>query len=332
MRKLLISFLCLFTIHQSYSQDPFYSQFYNSPLLLNPALTGVNYGNIRIIGQYKNYLASIDPFNTFGVSLDMSIMDKDQKPNFGGIGIMLLNSSSGAGQDILLANISFSYHLDIGAKNKNFLAFGIQGGLNQTNIDFSSLSTQSQWVPGFGRDPNLGNAEPTLDERMNLIDINAGILWYAFPTEKLSWFLGAAAYHINEPEGSLTGETSTLSRRWVFHTGSRIFTSQKFAIVPNIVFMQQNSLNLFYAGLSGEYGISSQMILSLGTWLRNTDALIFGAGIEYKQFNLGLSYDTILSDLKAATSNGGIEISITYNVQKSIPNVNKFQSNPSPSF
>ena len=40
------------------SQDIHFSQFYMSPLNLNPAMTGVMNGNIRLTGNYWNQWAS----------------------------------------------------------------------------------------------------------------------------------------------------------------------------------------------------------------------------------------------------------------------------------
>ena len=41
------------------SQDIHFSQFYMSPLNLNPAMTGVMNGNIRLTGNYWNQWASV---------------------------------------------------------------------------------------------------------------------------------------------------------------------------------------------------------------------------------------------------------------------------------
>jgi hypothetical protein len=51
----------------------------------------------------------------------------------------------------------------------------------------------------------------------------------------------------------------------------------------------------------------------LGGWYRSNDAMMFTAGIEYKGFRVGVSYDYNTSSLKTASnSNGGFEISLRY--------------------
>ncbi len=58
------------------AQDIHFSQFYMSPLNLNPALTGVMNCNMRVVGNYRNQYASIlksNAFNTYSVSYDQKI-------------------------------------------------------------------------------------------------------------------------------------------------------------------------------------------------------------------------------------------------------------------
>ena len=53
MKKLYFSLLACFTIWAAGAQDVHYTQFYNSPLTTNPALTGVFNGSYRIGAIYR---------------------------------------------------------------------------------------------------------------------------------------------------------------------------------------------------------------------------------------------------------------------------------------
>src|SRR5438067_13574700 len=57
----------------SFAQDIHYSQFYASPLTLNPALTGVNECNYRANAMYRNQWSSVssNPYQTPSVSFDI---------------------------------------------------------------------------------------------------------------------------------------------------------------------------------------------------------------------------------------------------------------------
>ncbi|MFM9911534.1 MAG: type IX secretion system membrane protein PorP/SprF, partial [Chitinophagaceae bacterium] len=57
------------------AQDPNFSQFFVSPLTLNPALTGKFNGDFRIAGNYRDQWPSISKaFITSTVSLDGPIL------------------------------------------------------------------------------------------------------------------------------------------------------------------------------------------------------------------------------------------------------------------
>jgi type IX secretion system PorP/SprF family membrane protein len=331
MKKLLFfSLLAVALSLTGYAQDPYFSQFYNSPMLLNPALTGISYGDVRFIGHYKKYLTTIEPFETYSFTADMSFLEGKPTPGFGGVGLMVMNNVSGA--DLRNTQImgSLSYHISMGRAGNKFLALGFQGGLNQTELGFGGLSTQSQWVTSVGLDPSLANGEPVSGGKISLVDFQAGMLWYAFPSEKVSWFIGAAAYHLTEPKGSFTGAPSTLSRRYVAHAGFRAEVGSKIALVPNAVFMQQNGVNVITAGMALEYRFNTDVSLQISSWLRNTNVTIFGGGLDYKNISVSLSYDMLVSDLSDLTDRGGFEFSLTYYVRKKLPSTNKLSANPNP--
>lgn len=318
------------TCYKGYGQDPYFSQFYNSPMLTNPALTGISYGDIRFIGHYKNYLATIEPFQTYSFTADMSLLEGRPTPGFGGVGLMFMNNVSGADLRNTQVMASLAYHIAVGKAGKTFLALGVQGGVNQTELGFGGLRTQSQWVTNVGVDPSLANGEPVTGGKISLVDYEAGLLWYSFPSEKVSWFIGAAAYHLTEPEGAFTVASSTLSRRYVGHAGVRAEMGTKVAISPNAIFMQQNGINVITAGMSLEYRFTTDMALNVSSWIRNTDVTIFGGGLDYKSISVSLSYDMLVSDLSDVSDRGGFEFSLTYYVRKHLPSTNRLSANPNP--
>lgn len=69
--------LILFLVPLSvFTQDIHFSQFYMSPLNLNPALTGVMNCKMRFVANYRNQWAPVlksKSFNTFNMSFDQKI-------------------------------------------------------------------------------------------------------------------------------------------------------------------------------------------------------------------------------------------------------------------
>lgn len=331
--KVLIIFLIAIHGIKCHAQDPFFSQFYNAPLTLNPALTGISYGNIQVTTNYRNHLSTFDPFETYAFSVNMSMLENQLNNDFAGLGVLMVNDVSGIGLKNLKAMLSMAYHKSLGPSGNHYLTFGFQGGIDQTNLDFGNLSTQSQWVDGAGRDQSLANGESFMGDNAVLMDFQAGLMWYSFISDKTTLFSGAAVYHITEPEKSVLSENSKLSRRYVVHGGGKFGVGAKVHIVPNLVFMQQSSSNVINTGLLLEYNLAANnqnQIVTAGAWLRNTDAVIANIGLEFKNFQLGLSYDLIISDIQTVTNKGGLEISLNYNFRKSISTPTKLISNPNP--
>src|SRR6187549_4151832 len=91
MRKYLTAVIvCVILSNTSFGQDPNFSQFFVSPLTLNPALTGKFNGDFRIAGNYRDQWPAISKaFITSTVSFDMGILDgRLPQGDTWGIGLM----------------------------------------------------------------------------------------------------------------------------------------------------------------------------------------------------------------------------------------------------
>ena len=66
----------------AHAQDIHFSQFYASPLTLNPSLTGNFDGLMRFGGNYRNQWASVSvPYSTASVYTDLNMLrDKMERP------------------------------------------------------------------------------------------------------------------------------------------------------------------------------------------------------------------------------------------------------------
>ena len=73
--KIVVVILCPTIL---YGQDIHFSQFFSSPATLNPASTGVNVTDFRVVYNFKNQWKSIaNPYKTHAFSYDMPFL-KDQ--------------------------------------------------------------------------------------------------------------------------------------------------------------------------------------------------------------------------------------------------------------
>ena len=63
-----------------YSQDPHFSQYYETPLQINPAMTGVN-GDLRVLANYRDQWRSVSkPFTTYAFSIEAKMKSSRWKP------------------------------------------------------------------------------------------------------------------------------------------------------------------------------------------------------------------------------------------------------------
>src|SRR5436853_6938673 len=81
------------------AQDPHFSQFFASPLTLNPALTGKFDGTLRVAGNYRNqWPAFNNVYTTSTLSVDFSILNKVlPETDTWGVGIIALTDKAGGG-------------------------------------------------------------------------------------------------------------------------------------------------------------------------------------------------------------------------------------------
>jgi len=72
---LTLTVALLFNLPAANAQDPGFSQFFASPLTLNPALTGKFNGVVRVAGNYRNQWPTINnAFITSTISVDAPIL------------------------------------------------------------------------------------------------------------------------------------------------------------------------------------------------------------------------------------------------------------------
>ena len=73
------------------AQDPHFTQYFASPLTLNPALTGLTQGDLRLAANYRSQWSSVssNPYVTGTISFDMAAM-KGTLDNGDAVGIGLL--------------------------------------------------------------------------------------------------------------------------------------------------------------------------------------------------------------------------------------------------
>ena len=318
MRKLIIfTIAVLLTINVS-AQDPHFSQFFASPLTLNPAFTGKFDGQFRLAANHRDQWPSIPKaYVTSSASVDFSILkNKLPEGDVFGVGISgLSDQSADAALKLNYGSASLSYHKSLDENGYNTIGAGFQATYSSAILDFTKLTFEDQLTQnGFTgvTAENLNNGS-----NQNYVDVNAGLLFSGSSDGNNNYYIGASVYHINRPNLSFIDKVWNLSPRITFHGGGTFPITDMLSINTSAIHQIQNkaSETLIGAAVSANLNTDTDNPSSVyaGAWVRIKDAIIPYVGIEIGGLRIGASYDINTSGLKAATlSRGGSEFSIIY--------------------
>jgi type IX secretion system PorP/SprF family membrane protein len=331
MKKIFFTLtICVAITAVSTAQDPNFSQFFASPLTLNPALTGKFDGVFRFAANYRNQWPSIsNAYTTMTASLDMGIM-KNRIPETDQFGIGLMAYSDKAGDGALNSTfygLSFAYHKGLDENGYHQIGAGFQGTYMNKRLNTSKLTFQDQLTP-FGFTGITGESFSSQQVNLNYFDLNAGFIYNGSSNGYNNFYVGASMYHINRPKESFQKGNFVLNPRTTIQAGGKIPAgTYSYLHFAGNYSMQAKAHNAMI-GAAYSLNVNNDEIdptnVYLGAWYRLGDAAIPYIGLEFGEWHFGASYDVNISKLKAASnSRGGVEISLIYIKKYTDPNMKK---------
>lgn len=323
MKKLFITlFILAGLVKGVIAQDPNFSQFFASPLTLNPALTGKFDGIFRVAGNYRNQWPEINnAYITKTVSGDFHLL-KNNLPDIDRWGVgafgMLDENGNGALKTTQIA-LSTAYHKGLDENGYHQIGVGFQGSYTNKRLDITKLDFEDELTP-LGFTGNTGEIFSQSGLEVKYFDLSAGMLYNGTTNGYNNFYLGASMYHINRPKETFQGGEFYLNSRTTLQGGGRLPMGQYNAVhfSANYSF-QANANNLMFGGayaLNLNYDEQNPTNVYFGAWARFNnvaDAVIPYIGLEFGEFHLGASYDLNISSLQPASNmRGGIELSLIY--------------------
>lgn len=315
------------------AQDIHFSQFYLSPLNLNPAMTGVMNCNVRLVANYRNQWASVlksNAFNTYSVSYDQRV--PVGRYDFFGIGGSLWGDKAGELDFATMqGRLSLAYSKKMGGyrSKAHYFVVGADAGVSQRSIDFLNARYGDQHDQNGGFDPTAPTNENFQNSNFLFADVSAGLLWFTVFDQDNNLYIGGAYSHLNRANQSFDdSEYEGLYSRFTGHAGGEFMMTNTLGLVPGIIVLAQGpsfqlntgtSLKFLLGGNRREY-----QAFQIGAWLRMTnhyskttapDAFILSTRFDYNDFSLGFSYDINVSSLRpASNSNGAFEFALVYKI------------------
>ncbi len=291
----------------AHGQDPSFSQFYSSPLNINPALTALINNDWRGIANIRvEWVTPANPYNTSTISFDSKILkDKIPENSIFGLGGMLMYDQAMAGVlKSTYASLDASYNIKIGEKSGDSrLGMGVGLTYGDKHIDFSQLTFQQQFT-GTGFDTNLPTGETALTNIKPYVSVSAGLV-YSFSTQWTNLDIGAAAYHLNKPKQTVVDDPNQfLAPRYVVHANYENYLTDKLILFGNGIYQTQAKASYFSVGGGAGYFVSNEgeedLIVNFGLWYWSNNAVVPYLGMVYRNLQLGLSYDITISKLSSA--------------------------------
>lgn len=334
--------LCIFLIlfvasYKLEGQDAHFSQFYASPLTLNPAIAGTYTGTYRISTIYRDqWRGALDnSLKTFAASGDVKFnLNFGQKsmPDIVGVGITFFGDRVPTfdfnTNQIMLTG---AYHKALDRKTKQYIGIGVQGGILQRSINYEDLSFQDQFnsIDGF----TLPTGENLPPNNRAFADLGLGLYYSVSPNKNVSFHAGLGYFHLTKPNISYYNipdiinpsviKTDTLQAKWSFHTGASFLVTDRLYIQPRFNSLIQKPHTEVNLGATFRYKISKTegKYLLAGPYIRGVknynnfgiESVIAMAGFEMNNFIIGISYDqnlkNLITDRKSLSS---FELSIIY--------------------
>lgn len=304
-----------------FAQDIHFSQFFEAPLLRNPALAGLFTGDIRFQAVYRNQWQSVTvPFQTTSLNGEFKL-PIGKSEDYITIGGQILYDKAGT---IAMTSThvlpAVNYHKSLSAERNMYLSLGFMGGLVQRRLDRSKITTNSQY-DGSGYNGGLPDGETFTTPSYSYFDGTAGM---SFNTQvgdnpDNNFFAGIAYHHFNKPSNiSFYGNNKVaLSPKWVYSGGVRMSTSESSYFTVQADYSKQGPASQMIAGglftKKLDDDVDPNYLLHGGMFVRLKDAIIPVAKLEVRPLSISVSYDVNVSKLSGASrARGGIEMALSY--------------------
>lgn len=329
MKIFYITLLILAASLASTGQDIHFSQFFNTPLPVNPALTGFMKQDIRLNAIYRNQWRQANAtFSTIAFGADVNLLPPVLKGDKIGVGILVFRDQMG--NETFTNNSvygSLSYIKTLDPQKRHKLSIGTQFGMVQKRIDYSSLYFGNQIVD-YQLNPGISSGEPGINQSFSYFNLNAGLFYRFRLAPETDLHAGVSFFNLLRPKEyfavAVEDDLNKLKNRGLIQIGGRQKIVNRLYFRPEIMFMTQTRARNINMGAMLEYCLTDNpdlIVVQAGLWTRVQDALILYGGLKYHHLHVGISYDATLSslldirnspDVKDKARIGAFEIVLTY--------------------
>lgn len=300
------------------TQDINFSQFYELPLLRNPALAGMFTGDIRATAAFRSQWGSVTvPYQTQGLGVDLKFAVSEV--DYMAIGLQVTNDVAGdskLGKTSVLPTLAF--HKSLNGDNDTYLSIGFSGGAVQQRFDPSKLRFDDQFVNG-AYSPTNPTRQVFANSSRTYLDAAVGLLYSSVFGNDVKYYIGASYFHFTEPKVAFSPDNDIrLNKKLMINAGLSAPTGDFDRIIFYTDVFTQGGNRQVQGGFMYKHDLVQEDIdnsfsLSGGVFLRWNDAVMPVVKLDYYKLGVGVTYDVNISKLRQASrAQGGFEITLSY--------------------
>lgn len=302
------------------AQDIHFSQFYETSIIRNPALTGIFTGDYKVGMVYRTQWNSISkPFQT-GVVMGEGKIAVNDAGDYLSFGALAYYDKAGSIEMKTLGVYpAINYNKALEDANESFLSVGFTAGYLQRSFDPSKMTFDEQYQNNI-YDPTNPSGENIPNPQINNWDLGAGVSFSSSTDPDgngLNYFVGVSGYHFTTPNRSFyNNNLIKLDMKWNVSAGVSAQVNEIIGWQGHLNYTQQGPYKEIILGAmvgwnKMETARERLFALYAGVFYRFQDAFIPTMKLNYKDYNFTASYDMNVSTLKAATNlRGGFELSV----------------------
>jgi len=308
-------FLSLWIWSSGIGQDIHFSQFFNSPLNINPALTGSFNGSTRVHANYRQQWKSVPvDYLSADVGIDFKFRKPDKK-NYLGVG-GLINYDKAGDLSLSMTGLNGFLAYAVGISENKSITPAINVSYSQRKYDFDAVRSGNQWN-GTAFDPGTAGEFIGADNT-SYFDIGLGLNYRGQKTYRKFIDLGVGLYHLIQPTDSFSSTPADITKRPMRLSLYGMLNHQiadKLDLLLNASYQNQSPYREIVVNGQGKLYLGDNLdkALYLGLGYRFGDAWYPMIAVEIGRLYGAFSYDFNISNFDIATDGkGGPELSIRY--------------------
>ncbi|WP_224994418.1 PorP/SprF family type IX secretion system membrane protein [Cesiribacter sp. SM1] len=322
IRTLIILFALLLS-GELIAQVPAFSQYWLSQQQTTAtAMAHTTY--TQVTAHYrKQLLAPALGYKTFGLSGSMPLYYKSSHKLFGTAGISLLHDESGAPGLLRTQGVVGGYTSHIHISSRHQLLGGVQLGYWHRSINWSKVSTDSQYQDGA---PVAGadTGEQWSGQGSSVLQVNLGLGWhYTNEQGEQVARISLGAANVNRPKyKSLDNSKPEGTPLHLTVTGAVLaLNTPAIAIEPGFILQQEQkhtqvAVGALFSKALAAGGSIAESLVGLSAYYSHQQAFRLSLQLLQPKFLVGIGYDIPAGTAADSRITSALEVHIGWRMQK----------------